>query len=67
MVGREHVFYKYIQVLMKEQMRQMLQYTDWIKGEMPNKPTRKTHLKQEHIRNVVINYEEIKAGPGGHL
>ena len=52
---------------MKEQMRQMLQYADWIKGETPNEPTGKTRLKQEHIKNVVMNYEEIKAGPDGHL
>ena len=52
---------------MKEQMQQMLQYADWIKGETSNKPTRETRLKQEQIKNVVMNYEEIKAGPGGHL
>ena len=52
---------------MKEQRQQMLQYADWIKGETPNKPTRETRFKQEHIKNVVMNYEEIKAGPGGHL
>ena len=60
-------FYKYIQVLMKEQMRQLLQQADRIKGETPNKPTLEIRLKQESINNVVMNFKEIKAGPGGHL
>ena len=29
--------------------------------------TLKIRLKQESIKNVVMNYKEIKAGPGGHL
>ena len=52
---------------MKEQMRQLLQQADWIKGETPNKPTLEIRLKQESIKNIVMNYKEIKAGPGGHL